>query len=173
MRGLGTDVLAVACIVGGAAVGGGATLAALRDGAPQRCETQTIAIPRVAVRVGGGRDVVVRPRVVRVEHGHGCATVVVGEDVNVRLDEARARVEVARMRVERAREQVDAVRVRADEARQRADEMRARADAMRQVIEETRLQAEVPTDEIRAKVQQELSRIEKELARLDGGGDGR
>lgn len=173
MSGLGTDVLALACIVGGAAVSGGATLAALRAEPPQRCETQTIAIPRVVVGVGEARDVVVGPRVVRVESAHGCAAVLVGSDVDVRVDEARVRVERARVRVERARERIGRARERAEMARERAEGMRETTEAMREAIEETRLLSGVSADEIRAKYEKELASIERELARQAGGAEGR
>ena len=183
MSGWGTDVVAVACIVGGAAVSGGATLFAMRGGEqPARCEMQAVAVPQVVVRMGDGGAVRVRPQMVRLRSEHGCAVLMVGgEGTEVRLDEARARMEDARVRIERARGRVDAARVRSDAARARADAVRARADAtriradaLRKAMDEVRAQAgTVRTDEIRARLQEELARMEKELAALDEGTGGR
>jgi len=144
---MGTDVLAVACIVGGAAVSGGATLAALQRTQPERCTAEAIVAPRVMLRMGGyGQDIVVRPRVVTVHRAHGCATVVMDRDVHVRMDEVRARVEKAR--------------ARAEEARARAEQARARAET-------------ASGDEFQAQLQEAMARLERELARLDEGADGR
>jgi uncharacterized protein YukE len=151
---MGTDVLAVACIVGGAAVSGGATLAALQRTQPPRCTAEAMVAPRVMLRMGGyGQDIVVRPRVVAVHRTHGCAAVVVGPDVRVRMDEVRARVEEARARAEE-------VQARAEEARARAEQVRARAEG-------------ATDDEFQAQLQEAMARLERELARLDDGGGGR
>jgi hypothetical protein len=143
---MGTDVLAVACIVGGAAVSGGATLAALRRTPPERCTAEAIVAPHVMLRMGGyGQDIVVRPRVVAVHGAHGCAAVVVDSDVRVRMDEVRARVEEAR--------------ARAEEARARAEQARARVEA-------------ASGDEFQTQLQEAMARLERELARLDEGAGG-
>ncbi len=151
---MGTDVLAVACIVGGAAVSGGATLAALQRAEPVGCAAEAVVAPRVTVRMGGvGQDVVVRPRVVMVHGVHACGAVVVDRDVRVRMDEVRARVEEAR--------------ARAEGARARAERARARAEEAREGVET------VPGDEFQTQLQEAMARLERELARLDEGTGGR
>lgn len=170
MSAMGTDVLAVACILGGAVVSGAATLAAVRQGEEASCTVETIAIPRVAVGVGSGDgNVVVRPRVVRVHRGgsHGCATVVVDDGVRIRMDEVRARVGEARARAEQAR-------VRADQARMRVEQVRVRAVQAKVLAEQARLRTiTVPADQLQERLREEIARLQEELARLDEGAGGR
>jgi hypothetical protein len=164
MSGLGTDVLAVVCILGGAAVSGGATLATLRDGPqPADCTSTVVTVPRVSVGVGRAPEVVVRPRILEVHGAHGCRSVVIDRDVRVRIDEARARAEEVRVRMEHAQERIEAAQARVAEAQARAQAAQAR----------TQVRVVVPADEIRTTLEQELARVEKELARLNGGGEGR
>jgi len=140
MSGMGTDVMALACILGSAAVGGTVTLAALdrgSDGAAV-CVSELHEAPVVALSQGGnGQTIVVAPRV-RVHTQHGCEAMVVDVNVDpqvrVRLDEARLRMEEARVRMEEARLRVDAE------------------------LGET----------LELRLQEELQRVERELARLEG-----
>jgi len=173
MSGLGTDVLAVVCIMGGAAVSGGATLAALRDGPqPADCASMLVTVPRVSVGVGSAPEVVVRPRNIQVHSVHGCRSVVIDHDVRVRIDQARVRAEEARVRMERAQERIEAARVRVVEAQARSQAAAERAAAVEEALAGAQVRV-VPMDEIRARLEQELARVEKELARLNGGGEGR
>jgi hypothetical protein len=76
MSWFGTDVVALGCILGGAAVGGAATLAVL-DGADHhvnRCAVEAVAVaPSVAIsHNGGARAIVIRPDV-RVRSDRDCA----------------------------------------------------------------------------------------------------
>ncbi len=84
MNGYGTDVVALACILCGGAVGGAATFA-LMDGQDEvglRCAVATVvASPRVVVAIGGDEGtVMVRPQV-RVHTSHDCAGVLIHEEV--------------------------------------------------------------------------------------------
>lgn len=149
----GTDVMALACILGSAAVSGAATMAAF-DGGDDSASVCVSGVSHgdaaVVMSLGeGAQTIVVRPRV-RIHAAQGCEPLVVdvGEATTIRLDEVRARVERARARSERAR-------ARAEEVRARAEEARARVDAGLD-------------GELEARLQREMERLEKELARLDG-----
>ena len=76
MSWFGTDVVALSCILGSAAVGGAATLALMADADHQdhRCAVETVAVtPSVAVSHGSGvRAIVVKPNV-RVRSSSDCA----------------------------------------------------------------------------------------------------
>lgn len=131
----GTDVVALACIAGGALVGSGVTAGLLARGqqphhrAVMTCATSTTS--HVVIRLGEGdtsRDNV------EVIAAKPC-----GEHVQIDLDEVRERVEVARVRMERARRSAEVARVQ-------ADEVRARAQQLRVSVEEIR----IPSDEARA-----------------------
>ena len=82
MSGFGTDVVALTCILCGAAAGGAATLALMdvQDEVALRCTVATVeASPRVVVAVGGEEGaIIVRPRV-RIHTSHDCASVQIHE----------------------------------------------------------------------------------------------
>ena len=82
MSGFGTDVVALACILCGGAVGGAATftLMDVQDEVGFGCAVATVEeAPRVVVSLGGEDGaIVVRPRV-RVHTSHDCASVRVHE----------------------------------------------------------------------------------------------
>lgn len=160
---LGTDVLALTCIMGGAAVGGVVTLAALeaRGGGVEGQETcaEAVSVSEVTILRDGGR-VRVRPaRAPRVHRHESCASPKVmifqmGQDVDaVRSREVRARIEEARRR--------------AEEARVRAEEARARIEVRRERLETERLRAEA----LREKALADFVRQREELRRKNGGGD--
>lgn len=77
MKRLGTDVLAVACILGGGVVGGAATLAflAAQGDTPAGCAIETVtATPNIVVARGGGsRAIVLATPHIRVHSRGGCA----------------------------------------------------------------------------------------------------
>lgn len=135
---LGTDVLALTCIMGGAAVGGVATVAALESRAEdERVEVKALEgcamvmeAPEVEVRLRDGEVRVGPARAPRIHARHECSTL--GERITViRLDQREHR--------ERIRE----ARARAEEARQRAAEARSRAEEVRREAEGRRLEAEL------------------------------
>lgn len=120
MSGLGTDVLAVTCILAGAAVSGTVTVAALARGGDSACAALEVS-PHTIV-VTGSRDgmISITPSL-RVHGTHGCAAVVIDRDIQVRMDEVRARVEEARARAEEAQRRVEDAQRRVEEARARAE----------------------------------------------------
>jgi hypothetical protein len=170
MSGLGTDVLALACIAGSAGVSGAATLAMLRGDAPEpeRMSCVVEAMPVTPTVIVTGRN----------ERG---ATVVVSPDVRFRSFEAcavSARMErmgpIARMdRVERIRTRSlrhEMRRARADIERARADveRARARADRMRADVERARVDAErVRASMVRARAEAERARASADQARAN------
>lgn len=159
MNGWSTDVVAVACILGSAAVSGGATVAAL-DGAGGSADVSCVsaAVPEATVVVRGGRGagvVVMSPRIHRASV-EGCRTVVVDVDqqVDVRLDRVRVRMDDVQARMEEARARMEEARERMREAQARAAEAEAQVDAKL-------------GEELQERLAQEMKRLERELARLE------
>jgi hypothetical protein len=152
MSALGTDLLAVACIVGGAAVSGVTTMR-LMDGhdahARVACVGATVRTsPRVVVSMDGGKGaVIVAPRV-RVHADHDCMAFVVEShgDVQVNMAEMRARMEEARARM--------------DEARARMEKARA-ADG-------SALSAQIQ-EQVEKQLQEQMRQLDQQLAKLDAG----
>lgn len=150
MSAMGTDVMALACILGSAAVGGVVTLAALeRDGGDETVCVSEVHSPAPVVALShrgeGHAIVVVPPLDVHAPHGCGAAVMVdvdVEREVRIRLDEARARM---------------------DEARARADEARSRSESARAALEEALGR------ELELRLEKDLKRMQEELARLEGG----
>lgn len=130
MYGWNVDVVSVACILGGAALGGGMTVAALE--AAQRGDASRVVVeaPRTAV-------------VVRVE-----------PDVAIRFDRVHVRMEDVQLRMEEARARMEEARVRVEEARVRVAEGEARVDATLGRELEERLSQELK------RLERELSRLD-------------
>jgi hypothetical protein len=193
MSGLGTDLLAVACIVGGAAVTGGATLASFGADHQQvdaACAVEVVESPNVVVALGNGPEhIVVAPRV-RVHAAHGCGHAV-SEEVQVRVEAARHEMERARERAERARERVERARERVERARVRlervdereSEELRRQLEAVGAELGTLRLEGfeleslgELIESEIRSEIEdglrEEMELLEKQLER-SGDGVGR
>ena len=122
MNRLGTDVVALAAILGSGAVGGAVTLAALdRAEQPAAAECATASImtaPRIVVESGhSGHAIVVAPRV-RVRHAGSCAGMVIVDDmVQADLDYALADLEESRVKLERVFEQDFEQRLKEEMAR--------------------------------------------------------
>lgn len=113
MSWLGTDVVAVACILGGAATSGALTMA-LADGGHDHgppCAAEAVAVaPRVVVSSNGDtRAYVVAPEV-QWQAKARCAKRV-REDVRVRVERAHRGQERARERMQRARREMEQVRI--------------------------------------------------------------
>jgi hypothetical protein len=110
---LGTDVVAVACILGGAATSGAVTMALANGGHDHArpCIAETVAVaPQVVVSSNGeARAFVVAPRVHQRAQTR-CAKRV-RENVRVRIERAHRAQERARERMERARREVERVRI--------------------------------------------------------------
>lgn len=114
MRGWGTDVVALTCILAGAAVSGVVTVAALDR--------------------NGGDEV--------VRHS-GVVVVGVDRRVRIQMEGARAEIERAHAEIERAREEVARIRVEVD-ARKMGDLERRLAEDLRRMGEElARLEGDV------------------------------
>ncbi|MFC1662167.1 hypothetical protein ACFL3S_12080 [Gemmatimonadota bacterium] len=183
--GFGTDVIAVACILGGAATAGALTLAMAGGGHQEHsaCAVGAMEVsPRVLVSSDTGARVVVSVPNIRVHTDHDCA-VVVHEDVQLRMEEARREVERARERVEEARERVERVRIRV--RRQHMEEAAAQFEAqvlqlepLHLAMEEVRLalEAEVNPEvqiHLEAKLQDLQEKIQKDLReKLEKSGGG-
>jgi hypothetical protein len=152
---LGTDLLAVACIVGGAAVSGATTMRLL-DGhdahARHACVGAMVRTsPRVVVSMDGGKGaVVVAPRV-RVHANHDCTAFVVESngDVQASMAEMRARMEEARARMAEAQVRVE------------------KAQAANSSALSAQIQAQVEKQ-----LQEQMKRLDEELAKLDAGTGG-
>jgi hypothetical protein len=189
MSGLGTDVVALACIVGGAVVSGTATLAMRAD--PHRvdaaCAVEMVESPNVVVALGDSREhIVVAPRV-RLHTSHGCGHAV-SEEVQVRVEAARHEMERARERAERTRERVERARERMERARVRlervdrreAEELRRQLEAVGAELGTLKLEGlelqglgELIEAEIRSEIEgslrEEMERLEKQLERSRDG----
>jgi hypothetical protein len=109
MNGIRTDVIALAAILGSAAVGGATSMAWTGDSSDefyQECATTVVeTAPRVVISLGGEGDAVVVAPQVSVGTDESCG-VQFGE---VRIDRVPAQMDRARARVERARERVERV----------------------------------------------------------------
>jgi len=142
MHMLGTDVMALTCILGGAAVSGGATLAALsaQHGHSPSCVVEAVAmVPDMVVSEGGHSHAVVVTPNVRFRALPGCGREAV-DRVRVRVD-TDLRAELAaevRSRVEREME-----RAQAEIERARAEMERGQVDRAREWAEMERAHAEV------------------------------
>jgi hypothetical protein len=149
---LGTDLMAVACIVGGAAVSGATTMRLL-DGHDTHARVACVGAtfhtsPRVVVSMDGGKGaVVVAPRV-RVHPNRDCMAFVVESrgDVQVNMAEMQARMEEARARMEEARARMEKARA-------------SNGSALSAQIQE----------QVEQQLQEQLQRLDKELAKLDAG----
>ncbi len=153
MNGLGTDLVAMACILGGAAVSGATTMA-LVDGhaghADVACVGAAVDVsPRVAVSLDGGKSTVITTPRVWVRHDHDCRVVKVDvrRDVRVDMDQVRAQLEQARERLEQARTRVQ---------RAAQDEDQAALGVGF-------------SEQIQKQIDAQVKRLDEELAKLDAG----
>lgn len=140
MSGLGTDVVAVACILGGAAVSGAVTARARSGGDVEGklgsgCVVEALHVgPRMVVVSGGSERVVVAaPERVRGD-GRACAVV-----VDPRL---KIRMELSNERMQRAQERMQRAQERMQRAQERIERARARAGGV-QAVELDRVRAEL------------------------------
>jgi exonuclease VII large subunit len=159
---LGTDVVAMACILGGATVSGAATAAMLHsdDVGRMDCAVETVeASPQVMLSLGDEeRTVMVRPHV-RVHKDHRCRHMEVDREVQLRMEEVRRDVERARDRMERApwrSERLD--RERLEKA---GRQLEIQAQALEGLDEELEKELELRLEEA-------MKRLEERLQQLDG-----
>jgi hypothetical protein len=159
MAGLGTDLMAVACILGGAAVSGATTMGVVEGhrGQPDvACVGASVnERPRVVVSLDGERrTIVVAPRV-WVHRGHDCAawSGKAGRNFRIDMGEMRARMERARARVER------------EQARMRAEERRVDATP---TLDQVNLGADISA-QVQKQIQEQMKQLDQALAKLDAG----
>jgi molecular chaperone DnaK (HSP70) len=157
MSGFGTDIVALACIVGSAATSGAATLALQNREAPASadCSVEALMVsPNVVVsRAHGSHAVVLSTPRIRVRGARDCRTVV-GEEIRIDMERVRRDVERAKAQVEEARVRAEGARVRAAEARERVRVIRIREDGAREAEENFRGQLEAAQEEIQAALEQ-------------------
>lgn len=104
MRGWGTDVLAWAGILGGAAIGGAVTLAALQRTDARGCDPRNVSVQTVVVGAGAKDHLITVMPTVQVGGGRGCAMVVMnGMAFPAGADGSRVRAEALRAQLEAAR----------------------------------------------------------------------
>jgi hypothetical protein len=136
---LGTDVVALAAILGSGAVGGAVTLAAMDRGheAPVAdCVAASVMpAPRILVethRRDGDRasTIVIAPKL-HVRASHRCGVVVVDAAVRAELDEALSRVGETRLKLDRLYEQDLERRLNEEMARLEGELARMKEEASR------------------------------------------
>jgi hypothetical protein len=167
MSGLGTDMVAVACILGGATVSGAVTARALDAGGDQvglqpGCAVEALHVgPRMVVVTGGSERVVVAPSPRVRWHGdavgedqEACA-IVVDPRVKIRVQEANERTQGAQERMQRAQERAQE---RMQRARERIERARERMDGVEGV----------EMDRMRAELEAQLSELQGAEAGLQG-----
>jgi len=179
MSGFGTDIVALACIVGSAATSGAATLALQNRDAPASADCRVEALmvsPNVVVSgTHGSRAVVLSAPRIRVQGARDCRTVV-GEEVRIDMERmrrdverARAQVEEARARAEAARERVRVIRIREDGGRAAEENLRGQLEAAQEEIRAALKQAEKARAEALFRAQEQLE-VRLEEARKGSGG---
>lgn len=166
MSRLRTDVLALACIVGGAGVGGLATAGLLfgSHDTPQEVEcavaTTTDMSSRVSVSMGSGEQVIVVAPRVRMHQPH-CVQVEWDEaafefEMQMELENAQLQMEQARMEMEMAREMIELKAMDLEGLNVKLEGLGFEFDLGDRISEQ-----------IERSLQQEMGRLEKELKQLD------
>jgi len=133
MRQFGTDALAMAVIVGGAAVGGASTFLFSETPSDARfeCSATAEAQPRVVVSLGGEDGSFVVASNVESNDPDACETRVHVREI--RIDRAHEAGERARVSVERVRERAERARERAEQSRERVERTRERVERIGRV----------------------------------------
>ena len=166
---LGSDVLALVCIAGGALAAAGITAGVLASSADgdvqvmtmtQRC--MTMQAPRVVVRLGSGEGTASVTTHARAPRATSCANI---EATSVSVIRTTEWTEELGEQLDAARVQMEGMRIDADEIRFRADELGAAADeAMLRVLEEQLAELESTERSFEA---QELARVLESVARIE------
>lgn len=182
---MGTDTVALACILGGAAIAGGVTMAVGEGG--QRvdvgCSTVSLATaPRVVVSVRGeDASVVVAPSVEVISDCAGIAGIEPhhAEQVRRSVERARRQVDRARTRVERVeRSRARDAQVRLQERAVRLQEVESELEGLEEFLQRElgeRLELEMeylqerlePLEETEIELEGLEERLELELEGLD------
>lgn len=158
MSGFGTDIVALACIVGSAATSGAATFAFLDRGDPVQadCAVEALSVnPNLVVsRIDGAHAIVITGPRMHGHTAHGCQAVV--------AKEVRVNLEMMRREMEHTRMQLEVVRGQAEEARAAAGMVRLRGREARLLREEALKQAQ----EAQLEMQEALEKAKE--ARMEG-----
>jgi len=170
MSRLGTDVLALACIVGGAAVGGVATMGLMYDSHGERHEhadhavecavvEDTGARSQVVVTLGSHKNVIVTTPEVRVHQPHcvSMGSFEWTEAAEFEIQGAQLRMEQARMEMEMARQMMEIGVIDLEGLDVKLEGIGFDLD----------LDLENISEEIEQSLQLEMVRLEEELKRLD------
>ncbi len=137
MSWFGTDMVALGCILGGAAVGGAATLAVV-DGNGHRhgvCGVEAMAVsPRIAISHGGHAQAIVVTPDVRIRSVRGCERAV-GEVVEIHMEKRLHSLDLELEQLDRALElQTQALESQLEAGLEQGLEARLQLDqAMRQM----------------------------------------
>lgn len=174
----GTDVVALACIAGGAVVGSGVTAALFAS--PGEREAQRVEVvcaseaPQVVVRLSSGTNAT-STRTIHVRSHSVCDESVhvdvagMGErmdEARQRMDEARLRMDEARVRVEEARGQIESAEFRIQEVHEVREIARLRLEGVEEELVEVE---ELRAEELRAVLERVKADVER--ARASGGND--
>jgi hypothetical protein len=147
MSGFGTDIVALACILGSAATSGAVTMAFLEGDPPAQadCAMEALSVsPNVVVSGGHGAHAIVMttPRI-HLQSARDCR-LTVGEEVRIDLERARremerarVRIEVARAGAEEAREAARMIRIQGSEARLLREEVSRQMKEAQALMEAT------------------------------------
>lgn len=164
MSRLRTDVLALACIVGGAGVGGLATAGLLfgSHDTPQEVECAVVTTAgmssRVSVSIGSDEQVIVVAPRVRIHQPH-CVTM-----------ESFEWTEARQFKVQRASVRMKQARTEMEMARERLELKAMNLEGLDLTFEGIGLElslGKLMSEEIERSLEQEMARLEKELKRLD------
>ncbi len=147
MSGLGTDVVAVACILGGAAVSGAVTARARSGGDVEGrlgsgCVVEALHVgPRMVVVSGGSEHVVVAAPDRARGDAEACAAVV-DPRLRIRMELSNERTQRVQERMQRAQERMQRAQERMERAQERIERARAREGGV-QAVELDRVRSEL------------------------------
>ena len=179
MSSFGTDIVALACIVGGAATSGAVTLAFL-DGnheADAPCAVEAMAVaPRIVVSGSGGSETIVMATPNIRFHSSADCGAWHPEHIQIRtmhkrrdMADARVFIETARAGAERARERAEVVRMRIREAQEVSAEARENFERVRSEMEAARATIEAAELESLAERLKE-AQVRVEVVKKGSGG---
>lgn len=170
MTGLGTDLVAVMCILGGAAVSGATTMAVVEGNRTTHevaCMRAAVDVhPRVTVSLDGGKRIIVMTPRVWVHPGHDCMVWSrhAGRSFHFRMHPMWTRgdkmhEEWVRMEWERARRERDRERIRAQQERSRKPAV--------PIMEQSAPPA-IPA-EAEKQIREQMRQLQQELTKLEAG----
>ena len=166
-----TDVMALACIAGGAVVGSGVTAALFASSGEREAQRVEVVCaneaPQVLVRLSAGLSAT-STRTLHVRSHSACEELIHIDvaGLDERMDEARARMEEARVRVDEARGQIEAAEFRIQEVHEVREIARLRLEGVEEELVEVE---ELRAEELRAVLERVKADVER--ARASGGND--